>query len=461
MSARSETFGEPRYLPMTHLKLAPLLVGKRLAMKDPHALLCYAPANLANPARFYRTDVVERPNGFSGEGESRCGSTMGGLIKPHPFRLGRLVSGVFGAVIVLLASAGWGAPVFATKYTPPPTLESIPPQPAAPDSYEVKLVQTMMPYKPEQQVSGRISLWGHGNVRLPWMRHLVRLWEKGFQRFQPNVTFDFQMYGTSSGVPALFNGLGNLAILGEEILPGEVSAFERVKGYPPLGIEIATGSFDVRNFDYAQQFFVNKENPLNRITLAQVDAIFGAEHRRGLRNIRAWGQLGLPGNWADKSITPYGWAIDDSFGLYMEEYVLGGSHRWNCALHEYIHKYMPDGSIYDHGQQILDALAKDRYGIAVSNIRYAGPSVRPLALAATAEGPYVQASKETLIDHSYPLARTIPAVIDRKPGTPVDPKIKEFLRFILSRDGQAIINQDGRYLPLSPRLIAEQLRKLE
>lgn len=348
-----------------------------------------------------------------------------------------------------------------SKFTPPPTLESIPPQPAAHDSYEARLVATMSPYVPQTRVTGTIRLWGHGNRKLPWMRHLVMLWQEGFRKFHPDVTFDYQMHGTSSGVPSLFNGAGDVAILGEEILPEAVRAFEHVKHYPPLDIEIVTGSVDVRNFDYAQQFFVHKDNPLAQMTLQQLDAVFGAEHRRGPKNIRTWGELGLTGEWADKPIHLYGWAIDDSFGAYLQEYLLGGSHRWNCALHEYIHKSQPDGSIYDHGQQILDALDGDRYGLAVSNIRYAGPDVKALAIGATSAGPFYQATKQTLVEHRYPLARTIPAIIDRPPGMPIVPKVKEFLRYLLSRDGQEMVIRDGRYLPLSPVLIAEQLRKIE
>jgi phosphate transport system substrate-binding protein len=222
-----------------------------------------------------------------------------------------------------------------------------------------------------------------------------------------------------------------------------------------------TGSVDVRNFDYAQQFFVHKDNPLRHLTLAQLDAVFGSEHRRGMRNIRTWGELGLHGVWSKKIIVPYGWAIDDSFGAYLQQYLLGGSHQWNCALQEFVHTYQTDGSVYDHGQQILDALARDRYGIAVSNIRYAGPNVRALALGLQPAGPFFQATKETLVDHRYPLARTIPAVIDRAPGAAIDPKVREFLRYLLSRDGQTRVNEDGRYLPLASALIQEQLRKLE
>src|SRR5258708_22361939 len=144
-----------------------------------------------------------------------------------------------------------------------------------------------------------------------------------FIKFHPGISFDYQMHGTSSGIPALFTGMGDIAILGEETLPEASAAFKKVKGYRPLGIEIMTGSVDVRNFDYAQQFFVHRDNPLTHLTLAQLDAVFGAEHRRGARNIRTWGELGLQGEWAKKPIVPYGWAIDDSFGAYLQQYLLG------------------------------------------------------------------------------------------------------------------------------------------
>ncbi len=315
-------------------------------------------------------------------------------------------------------------------------------------------------YRPREDVAGVIRIWGHGHIKLPWMKPLVQSWETGLRRYHPGIAIDYQMHGTSSGIPALFTGIGDIAILGEEILPGAAAAFEKVRRYPPLGIEIATGSLDVRNFDYAQMFFVHRANPLSRVTLQQLDAIFGAEHRRGPRNIRVWGEMGLDGEWTDRPITPYGWAIDDSFGFYIQEAVLAGSHRWNCALREYVHVHRPDGTIYDHGQQILDALARDRHGIAVSNIRYAGPDVKALAIAASAAGPYVQASEASLVDRTYPLARTIPAVVDRAPGRPLDAKVREFLGYVLSREGQEAIVRDHRYLPLSPAFAARQRAKL-
>ena len=328
------------------------------------------------------------------------------------------------------------------------------------DSYAATVVAAMPHYLPEQEVSGVIRISGHGSAANPWMRQLLIAWQQDFRRFQPGITLEYRMYGTSSAIPALFNGVADVAILGEEIDPAAVRTFERVKHYPPLGVNVFTGSLDIRNIDYAQQIFVHKDNPLAKLSLEELDAILGVDHRRSTSNIRTWGELGLTGEWANQPITPYSWRIDDSFGIFLQQYVLEGSHRWNCALHEYSHIYRPDGTIYDHGQQILDALANDRYGIAVSNIRYAGPNVKALPIAVTPAGPFYAATRQTLIDQTYPLARIIPAVIDRKPGTAVDPKIREFLLYLLSQEGQRVLLNDGRYLPLSPGALPRERRKL-
>ena len=100
-------------------------------------------------------------------------------------------------------------------------------------------------------VSGTIRLWGHGAPVLDFMGQLVQSWEENFSRFQPGVRFEYDMYGTASAMGALDTGKGDIAILGQEIYPFEVTAFERVKHYKPLSIEIATGSVDIRNFDFA------------------------------------------------------------------------------------------------------------------------------------------------------------------------------------------------------------------
>jgi phosphate transport system substrate-binding protein len=316
-------------------------------------------------------------------------------------------------------------------------------------------------YEPQEAVSGTIRLWGHGAPILDFMGMLVKSWEEGFQKFQPGVRFEYDMYGTASAMGALYAGKGDIAILGQEIYPFETVAFERAKHYPPTEIEIATGSVDVRNFDFAIGVFVNKDNPLSRLTLQEIDAIFAYHEGGTATNIETWGQLGLTGDWADKPIHLYGWYEADIFSTFVERAALQGSHQWRCGMKEYKHIHRTDGTIYDSGQQILDDLAKDRYGMALSNLRYMkDDAVKPLELARSAAGPYYAATKETLINRQYPLGRIIPAEIDRKPGQPVDPAVREFLRYILSREGQEDIVRNGKYLPMQPEAAKRELEKL-
>ena len=337
---------------------------------------------------------------------------------------------------------------------------SQPVNPAASDP-AVRFVDSLPLYAPGNKVRGTITLWGHGSFKRDFMGRLVTLWIEGFRKHHPDVQFVYKMYGTASAIGALYTGAGNLAILGEEISPEAALAFRRAKGYAPTGIPIATGSLDVNFFDYAHMIFVHRDNPIDKLTLADLEAIFGTEHKRGERNLRTWGDLGVSGEWATQRIQPYGWKVDDDFALFFREAVLEGSHRWNPDIHEYVHAMRADGTQYDHGQQILDALALNRFGIAISNVRYANAHVKPVALARAPGAPYHLATIASLIAQDYPLVRIIAAFVDRAPGRPLEPAVREFLRFILSREGQQALLQESGYLPLGPEAIRQALEKLQ
>jgi len=255
---------------------------------------------------------------------------------------------IFGARVLLMCCIGTiCSPVAALSQRVPTTTvaqdkagnETVDP--------EHRALAALPGYQPQQSVSGTIRLWGHGAPVLDFMGMLVKSWEEGFARFQPGVRFEYDMYGTASAMGALYAGKGDIAILGQEIYPFETAAFQCVKHYAPTEIEIATGSVDVRNFDFAIGVFVNKDNPLSRLTLQQIDAIFAYHEGGAATNIETWGQLGLTGEWADKPIHLYGWYEADVFSTFVERAALQGSHRWRCGMKEYKHIHRPDGTIYD------------------------------------------------------------------------------------------------------------------
>lgn len=331
----------------------------------------------------------------------------------------------------------------------------------APSPAVQRTLASLPRYVAGPQVTGTISVWGHGSPTHDFVGDLVRRWYAEFSRSQPGVKLDYRMYGTASAIGALATGVGTLAILGEEIDPDAERMFRRARGYPPTRIEIANGSVDTNYFDYAHMIFVHRSNPLAKMSVAQLEAVFGDEHRcRAPANIRQWGGLGLTGDWARRPIVPYAWKTDVDFSLLFRERVLCGSHRWNPAVHEYMPVTAPDGHVIQHGQLILEALAKDPRGIAISNVRFANADVRPLPLGWNAKRGFVPASDATLISRTYPLGRIIPAFVDRAPGKPIVAADREFLRYILSREGQTALVEDSGYLPLDRATLMRELEKL-
>lgn len=313
-------------------------------------------------------------------------------------------------------------------------------------------------------LSGTIRIWGHGAYagRQDFIETLTRHWEAGFQQYYPEVQFETRLTGTAAAIGALYTGVGDLALMGREIWPNETAAFEEVYHYPPTGLDVVTGSLDVRNHGYAIVVFVHKDNPLRRLTLSQLDAVFSASHRRSGAAARTWGDLGLGGEWRDRPIHPYGLSIARGFAEYFEDAVFGSARRWNPEMVEFSDQPGSKGGAADGGQHLVDALARDPQGIGYAGLLYHNPDVRPVALALSPQGPYVEPTRQTVLDHGYPLTRKISMFLNRAPGKPVDPKLKEFLRYVLSREGQEAVLQDGGgYLPMLAPLASIELEKLE
>lgn len=301
------------------------------------------------------------------------------------------------------------------------------------------------------------------------MATLLRYWEQGFRKYQPNVWFADSLKGTASAQFGLHVNVADLALRGRELFPYEYYGIYRRSQLYPVEIEVATGSHRVRGKSTAIGVFVHKDNPLSKLTLQQLDGICGDQRTGGWQkiewvesaartakdNIRTWGQLGLTGEWADKPIHVYG-----PPGLYpggvsfFQTRVMGGGDTWNESLQE-----------FDDRKLMLETLAKDRYGIAYAAMAYQTPQVKALALANGPGSAFVEPTRANVANRTYPLSRS--AYIYFAPDTPtgdrakIDPKLNEFLRYILSRQGQMDVVREGDYLPLTRELAREQLKKLE
>jgi len=310
-------------------------------------------------------------------------------------------------------------------------------------------------YRAERQVTGTIRSWGSAQ-----MQELMQRWETGFHKYQPQVKFENKLNGVVSAMGGLYSHAADLALMGREIWPMESMAFQQMTGYRATGVEVATGSFDVPTKADALVIFVHKGNPISHLTLQQLDAIFGAEHRRGTKNFRTWGDLGLTGEWAHHPIDLYGARLDSAVAIFFRNVVMKGSLQWHGGIHEYANRPKPGGGRIDWGKQILDALAKDRYGIAISNPYYAGPEVKAVALGEHAHGPFVAATRESVQDRSYPLARAVYIFYRHASGKEINPAQEEFLKYVLSRQGQDNVKQEGAYLPLPVKTVERERRKL-
>jgi phosphate transport system substrate-binding protein len=333
-------------------------------------------------------------------------------------------------------------------------------------------------YAPKGEVTGTIRLWGSNYIT---DGNLADYWQKAFQAFHPGVTFEYNMLTTRAAVPSLVFGVSDLGI-GRKITTEELQLYQRYKNRDPLEVTIATGSYNVTGWQPGFGIVVAKDNPLNEITLDQLDGVFGAERLGGWigtdwhpefargpeKNIRTWGQLGLTGEWADKEIIPYGLNQRYHQAVEISDRILQGSDKWNEKLRIYAN-YVATGPKDEDSsgsgfgalkRGLNDDLIKDRYGIAYVSApvgKNLPPELKVLRIARTSAGPYYDYTLESLRSRQYPLFDEIYAYTDQ----PLDPKVKEYLRFIVSREGQDAVMRDGKYLPLTADASREQLKKLE
>ena len=314
-------------------------------------------------------------------------------------------------------------------------------------------------FEPGPAMPGTIRIWGND-----FMARLESLWEQGFHKFHPEIRFEDNLKSSAQAIGALYTNVADLALLGREPWPTEVLGFQKAFQYEPLAIACATGSFETEGKTWPFIIFVNKSNPLSRLTLQQLDAIYGTALRRGAKErITTWGQLGVTGSQASRRIHVYGYdMIIPGFTYGFQQIVFKGSDQWTGDLREYTNAHHPDGRlIHTAGDLMLADLAKDPDGIAFTGMQFANTGVKTLAVAEDNAGPYVTPTLLTTADRTYPLVRSIYIMANRKPGIAMDPMLREFLTYVLSRQGQEDVMKEGDFLPLTPNLLREQLGKIQ
>ncbi len=284
-------------------------------------------------------------------------------------------------------------------------------------------------YRKASGVSGNLSSVGSDTLA-----NLMTLWAEDYKRLYPNVNIQVQAAGSSTAPPALAEGTANLGPMSRPMKDGEIQAFEQKHGYPPLEIPVAIDALAV---------FVNKDNPIAGLTLAQVDAIFSSTRRCGHpENVTRWGQLGLTGAWASRSIQLYGRnSVSGTYGYFKENALCDGDFK--SSVNE------QPGSA-----SVVQAISSSLNGIGYSGIGYVTSGVRAVPLARKAGAEPVAAAPENAVSGEYPLGRFLYIYVNKHPNEPLDPLVHEFLKMVLSRQGQEAVVKDG-YIPL-PAQVAER-----
>lgn len=306
-------------------------------------------------------------------------------------------------------------------------------------------------YQPRSGLSGVLH-----SVGADTMDEIVFDWIRAFRRLHPQLGMTMEARASLTAAPALTSGLADVAPVARELLPSEMTAFEQRFGYKPLAIRVAGGSYATQGRTHALAIIVHKDNPLAQISLPQLDAIYSTTRKRGQPEpITTWGQLGLTGEWADRPITAYGLRRPNGIvNFFQARVMLGGEFRSN------VNERMGSGYV-EAFDAVVQSVAEDPAGIAYARFDPGQQGVKALAVSVSPDGPFVSGTFENVRNQSYPLARTVHIYVNRAPGRPLDPRVREFLRFALSREGQRIVAADGDFLPLPPDLIREELAKLE
>ena len=289
-------------------------------------------------------------------------------------------------------------------------------------------------YQKASGVSGNVNSVGSDT-----MNNMMTLWAEAFIKMYPNVKVQVEGKGSSTAPAALIAGTAQFGPMSRVMRATEIDQFENKYGYKPTQIRT---SYD------ALAVYVNKDNPLAKLTLAQVDAVFSKTRRRGGKDAKTWGDLGLTGDWAARPISLYGRnSASGTYGFFKEHTLSNGDYKDSV-------KEQPGSA------SVVQGVTEDRFGMGYSGIGYRTSGVKPVALAEKEGGAFSDGNYADVKSGKYPLNRFLYICINKAPGKPLDPLVKEYVKLLLSKQGQEVVIKDG-YLPLPAEIVRQELAKIE
>jgi len=318
------------------------------------------------------------------------------------------------------------------------------------ETLHTKASPNLPAYKKVDPISGTLR-----SVGADTMEELMKLWIDDFKKIYPEVNFDMQAKASGTAGPALTDGTADIGPVAREILPNEAAPFQQKYGYAPFAVRVAGGSYRTPGKTHAIAIVVNSKNPISKLTLAQLDAIYSTTRKRGYNEVKTWGDVGATGEFADKPIHLWGLIRPNGIAHYLQERVLQDGEYKDGITERTTVGNLP----------ALDAIAQgvatDPYAIGYTGLTSVIEGTKSLALANSPSGPYDKGTFEEVVQQKYPLSRVVYIYVNRAPGKSLDPKIDEFLKFVLSEQGQQDVAKEGVFLPLPPAFVKAELQKLQ
>ncbi|GKS65415.1 phosphate-binding protein [Nitrospira sp.] len=298
-----------------------------------------------------------------------------------------------------------------------------------------QLDPTLKGYIKVTGVSGNIN-----SIGTDTLNNLMTLWAEGFRKQYPGVKIQIEGKGSSTAPPALIEGTAQLGPMSRPMKSTEIDSFERKYKYKPTAFPVAIDALAV---------YVHRDNPIQGMTMAQVDAIFSKSRRWGAsQNIERWGQVGVTDDLSSSPISIYGRnSASGTYGFFKEHALKNGDYKDEV-------KEQPGSA------SVVQGVTEDPSGIGYSGIGYLTSGIRALPLAEKEGAAFAAPTQENAMNGSYPLWRHLLLYVNKAPNKPLDPLVKEFIKFIYSKEGQTVVIKDG-FFPLSQTLMEKELAKVE
>ncbi len=299
---------------------------------------------------------------------------------------------------------------------------------------EVKVDPDLGEYAATSGVSGNLSSVGSDTLA-----NLMTLWAEEYKRFYPNVNIQIQAAGSSTAPPGLTEGTSSLGPMSRKMKDKEIAAFEKRFGYKPTPVPVTIDALAV---------YVHKDNPIEGMSIADVDAIFSSTRKcGGSMDLTTWGELGLEGDWPKRDIQLFGRnSVSGTYGYFKKKALCKGD-------------YKPTVNEQPGSASVVQSVSSSLNGIGYSGIGYKTSGVRAVPLSKTAESERVEATPDNAISGKYPLARFLYVYVNKAPGKPLSPLEGEFIKMVLATQGQKVVVKDG-YIPLPSKVAAKALAAL-